>query len=198
VYSNTIEDVKPSHQPSTKPAQQIFPSAHQSYATNPPTTTTTAPYMRESLQPHGQTPYPAAYNAYSSTTPTQNLSYTPSAGYPTMKYEQGGNLEAPLLEAFATQASQLPATNHSATQYAPNNASSSWQQYTSAMVGNLEMQDCYSATALIQMQGSREIGDTPQAAIAVTTEMGGGHLVAGQVSGMEGQWPLIFDVTQGS
>lgn len=71
------------------------------------------------------------------------------------------------------------------------------------MVGSLEMQDCYSASALMQLQGS---GEAAHQDIAVTASMEaahlGGHLrgnvIVSGAGNMEGQWPLImFDGNQG-
>lgn len=157
------------------------------------------------------------------------------------------SVEAPLLAAFAAQASQVPAAwpvrsnaptntgtlnsttgngvgvnggmgvngNASGANGNPQSGSQSWQLWTSTMAGNLEPQDCYSASALMQL-GGREMGggsgDGGGGGGAEMAQMGGGVMggVMGGVqqqqggvmgdsgSGTGGAWPLnIFDIGSG-
>lgn len=124
----------------------------------------------ESAITHQQTPYPPAtqYSAYTDSTPsnTTNISYTPTTTHhhSSFSYSTGTNesVEAPLLAAFANQASQAAAQSweRPSSQRASNagimnsnHGSQSWQQWTSTVAGNLEPQDCYSASALMQLGG---------------------------------------------
>lgn len=91
-----------------------------------------------------------------------------------------------------------------------NSGSQAWQQWTTTMTGNtsqLEPQDCYSASALMQL-GGREMGNgtadnSQSTAGMVDLNVGVGtehnHL-GGQVNGAMGvEWPLnIFSMGQGS
>jgi hypothetical protein len=69
------------------------------------------------------------------------------------------------------------------------------------MTNNLEPHDWGSASALMQLQGGRELnGDLSQTTdLAASTSMGGGQL-GSQVTGTMGMtWPLnIFDIAQGN
>lgn len=174
--------------PSFSPPQQNYPSD----PANPP------PYVPDT-QIHQQTPYPAAtqYSAYPESAPSQNLGYAPSSAYPTYPPATSNENNTPLLPSFTPNASHP--YNHHQQNLQP---SSSWQQYTMTMTNNLEPHDWGSASALIQLQGGRDMnGDAQQqaAALAVSSGMDGGHL-GGQVSGAMGMtWPLnIFDIGQSS
>lgn len=174
--------------PPRLPPPPIFTSSQQSY-----TVPTTSPnsYIPESRQTHRQDSYPPVtqYRTYTDTTPTQALGYTPSTTYPTYpqltaKFETNDNLAAPL----TSYSPQRPVSDSSNTSHYPGQqptASSSWQQYTTAMVGNLELQDCYSASALMQLQGAAQQQQQQNTEVAVSAQ--------------EAQWPLImFDVNQGT
>ena len=150
------------------------------------------------------------------------------------------SVEAPLLAAFAAQASQVPAAwpvrsnappnsatgngvnvnggmgvgvngNTSGANGNPHSGSQSWQLWTSTMAGNLEPQDCYSASALMQL-GGREMGggsgDGGGGGGAEMAQMGGGVMGGGQQqqsgmmgdasTGTGGAWPLnVFDIGSG-
>lgn len=152
------------------------------------------------------------------------------------------SVEAPLLAAFAAQASQVPAAwsvrsnappntgtlnsstgngagvnggmgvgvngSSSGTNVNPHSGSQSWQLWTSTMAGNLEPQDCYSASALMQL-GGREMGggSGDGGGGAEMSQMGGGVMGGQQQqggvmgdggSGTGGAWPLnIFDIGSG-
>lgn len=151
------------------------------------------------------------------------------------------SVEAPLLAAFAAQASQVPAAwpvrsnapantgtltsatgngvganggmgvngNASGANINPHSGSQSWQLWTSTMAGNLEPQDCYSASALMQLGGREMAGSTTDGGGgSEMAQMGGGVGVSGQQQqgGMMGDtgtatggaWPLnIFDIGSG-
>jgi hypothetical protein len=120
-------------------------------------------------------------------------------------------VEAPLLEAFAAQASQVVPNNwvrppsHNA-----QSGANAWQEWTNAMAGKLEPQDCYSANAvgaLIALGGGNQ-GQTDTSA-APMADMSGAQTTtidaqAGMSSNMNGgmagvTWPLVvFDIGQGS
>lgn len=137
----------------------------------------------ENSAAHQQTPYPAAtqYPAYSNGTPSNasNISYTPSPAHhhSSFSYPATNNesVEAPLLTAFANQASQVAAQDWQRPQsqqlsnsgLMSNHGSQSWQQWTSTVANNLEPQDCYSASALMQL-GGRDIDNGP-------TQVGAAH-----------------------
>ena len=149
------------------------------------------------------------------------------------------SVEAPLLAAFAAQASQVPAAwpvrsnapantgtlnsatgngvgvnggmgvngNASGANGNPHSGSQSWQLWTSTMAGNLEPQDCYSASALMQL-GGREMGggSGDGGGGAEMAQMGGGVMGGVQQqqgmgdsgAGTGGAWPLnIFDIGSG-
>src|SRR6202035_3376963 len=79
-----------------------------------------------------------------------------------------------------------------------NSGSQSWQQWTSTMAaGNLESQDRYSASALMQLGGrDLSVPDTPAPLADLTGGPGGGVMGGGEVHPTGGiAWPLnIFDI----
>jgi len=115
-----------------------------------------------------------------------------------------------MLVAFAAQASQAHSGQDQSPWRASANSMSSgsqaWQQWTSTMAGNLEPQDCYSASALMQL-GGRDLADGSSGGSGQTlnTQVGVGvgqleHNVGhlGASGGMGVTWPLnIFDIGQG-
>ncbi len=172
-----------------------------------------------------QTPYPPAtqYSTYPENSPSSTIAYTPqdnTHGY--SSYRTSDSAEAPLLAAFAAQASQVQAqdSNNNWQRTSPhlaNSGSLAWQQWTSTMTSTLEPQDCYSASALMQ-RGGRDLydgqqGPNSQASAALSQMAANGQNVASmdqtvghigahlgnQVPASIGQsWPLnIFDIGQG-
>jgi hypothetical protein len=215
--NETVGDTKPSAQapPPTTAYTTSTATPGYSYSNNPPTsgTNNSSSYIPPDNAPlHDSTPYPAAtqYSTYPDSAPS--IAYTPSQPPNTYTaYPSGSDpVEAPLLAAFAAQASQVHA-NQSPPQWRAssnlmNSTSQSWQQWTSTMAGNLEPQDCYSANALMQL-GARELPDGTSGANVQTGDaqagvgVGVGQLDHGHLSvsvGMGGTWPLnIFDVGAG-
>jgi hypothetical protein len=211
-----MEDTKPPAQASAPAMTYGTTNASQaySYSNSPPTneTNNSSSYISSDNAPlHDSTPYPAATQYSTYPDPAPSIAYTPSqppSSYTT--YPSGTDaVEAPLLAAFAAQASQVHASQSPSQWRTPSNSmnttSQSWQQWTSTVAGNLEPQDCYSANALMQL-GGRELADgssgtNSQAADAQAGVGGGiGHLDHGQMApvGMGGTWPLnIFDIGQG-
>jgi hypothetical protein len=193
-------------------------------ATNATPASSTSYITNEAQMAHTQTPYPAAtqYSTYGETPPS-TIAYTPQdtasyAAYPS----NSETVEAPLLAAFAAQASQVQAQNQGSNwQRSPHLATSgslAWQQWTNTMAGTLEPQDCYSASALMQL-GGRELGEGQVApnsqasaalnAMTINSQNGVGHPVnmeqnVGNIGGPLGSqvsggvtWPLnIFDIGQ--
>ncbi|RFU32708.1 hypothetical protein B7463_g3610, partial [Scytalidium lignicola] len=155
-----------------------------------------------------QTPYPAAtqYSAYpDSNSNSSALTYSSQENHGFTNYPANDSVEAPLLAAFAAQASQVAPNNW---QRPHNPASHAWQQWTSTMAGNLEPQDCYSANALMQL-GGRDLGNTENSGqtTAPITDMAvtqvsqpnvmpdQSHMAASNSSTMGAAWPLnIFDI----
>lgn len=162
---------------------------------------------------HQQTPYPVATQYSTYPEPAASLAYTPQetshaySNYPTTS----DSVEAPLLAAFAAQASQVQASNtwHRSPN-ATNSNQASWQQWTNTLAGNLEPQDCFSASALVQLGGrvlAESNGSTGQGSGmgdmnshtpgVVNVEHAVSHLGA-QANGMAPAWPLnIFDIGHG-
>jgi Fungal specific transcription factor domain len=163
---------------------------------------------------HTQTPYPAAtqYSSYPDPTVNTTLSYTSQENhaYPNFSGNSSDPVEAPLLAAFAAQASQVapnwtrpaPSQSHNPV---VNSSSQSWQQWTSTMTGNLEPQDRYSASALMQL-GGRDLGVPDVAGSSSSiTDLGTQTSMAQDASTNMSSaspgiaWPLnIFDIGHGS
>ncbi|KAI9742897.1 MAG: hypothetical protein M1818_003626 [Claussenomyces sp. TS43310] len=166
---------------------------------------------------HQQTPYPAAtqYSSYPDPQPSTNaLQYPQSESHSFSAYPStaADSVEAPLLAAFATQASQV-AQQQNSWQRPPshngtaNPGSQSWQQWTSTMAGNLEPQDRYSASALMQLGGrDLTVGDNTGSSAPIA-DMAGAQMVSmgvtstpagGETMNTGGvTWPLnIFDLGQ--
>lgn len=163
----------------------------------------------ESQMSHQQTPYPAAtqYSPYLETAPNSSESayaQQENQNYAGYSAPTTDSVEAPLIAALAAQASQAtpspwPHRNSIQANTAPTQA---WQHWTSTITGNLEPQECYSASALMQL-GGRDMnnGDATQLNTSMGEVQNGvvggqGHL-GGQVSGaIPGAiWPLnIFDI----
>lgn len=191
-------------------------------------TSATTFISQENNIPH-QTPYPAAtqYSSYTEHSPTPaNPPFPAPAHHSSFSYPSGTNesSEAPLLAAFASQASQVPhAHTHTPDWQRPPsshrhqstpNSSQSWQQWTSAVTGNLEPQDCYSANALMQLGGrdldAHQVGNMSivNTSSAPMTDMSGAHAAVMAVAHLQGDggmtgnggiaWPLnIFDIPGG-
>lgn len=165
---------------------------------------------------HQQTPYPAAtqYSAY-----PEPPSSSHGINYPNQEtssfsgYHHGSTSDAvaaPLLEAFAAQASQVVPNNWPRPPSHGNNVhngANAWQEWTNTMAGKLEPQDMgYSGDAvgaLIALGGGNQnqadanatpMADMNTAAQAATmVEQNGMHN-----GGMPGvTWPLVvFDIGQ--
>jgi hypothetical protein len=182
----------------------------------------TSGYMpSESQMTHQQTPYPAATQYSNYPDPTVNnsgLDYSPQDSHTYNAYPSvtTDSVEAPLLAAFAAQAaSQNSSSSSQWGSHRPvsqpqthNSGSQSWQQWTSTMAaGNLEPQDRYSASALMQL-GGRDLNlpDTAAPLADMTGGPGSGVMGGGEgsMSGVHPSsgiaWPLnIFDIgTAGS
>jgi hypothetical protein len=171
----------------------------------------------ENQIPHQQTPYPAAtqYSNYPDPTVNNNgLTYSAQGPhtYPAYPAASTDSVEAPLLAAFAAQAASQGAANTwprpvSQSQHIINSGSQAWQQWTSAMAGgNLEPQDRYSATALMQL-GGRDL--TVPDAVSTTAPMADMTGAQAAVMGQDAAslthantgitWPLnIFDMGHGA
>jgi hypothetical protein len=216
-YANAVEDVKPlKRQSISHPTQINFPVATQNLPYNNTAVANgesapSAYIPAESQLAHQQTPYPAAtqYSTYPDAgTNSSNLAYTTHdnfSAYPATT----DSVEAPLLAAFAAQASQVPPVWRPAPGSTPmNSGSQAWHQWTTTMAGNagqLEPQDCYSANALMQL-GGRDMGnggaDNPQANVGMGLGVSAGtdhnHL-NGSVNNMGVEWPLsLFGMGPGS
>ncbi|OBT72162.1 hypothetical protein VF21_08764 [Pseudogymnoascus sp. 05NY08] len=239
--STTSTTATPTHpNPNTypQPSPSNFPSQFPDNAHGSPTATNA--YLTPDQQglAHQSTPYPAATQYYPDPPASSGVPYQPQEhGY---AYTPGmsDSVEAPLLAAFAAQASQVPAAwpvrsnappntgtgngvggmgvngNATGANGNPHSGSQSWQLWTSTMAGNLEPQDCYSASALMQL-GGREMGGGGSGdgggggGGAEMAHMGGGVMGGAQQQqgGMMGDsggattggaWPLnIFDIGSG-
>jgi len=189
--SYSLEETKPIRQQSVQtgyPPQPVYPT-NQTVNSNQ--------YTPNPVQSHQSTPYPAAtqYSPYPEAVQAQNLAYSPSASYPTYSTTQNESIEAPLGGAY--QGAQghrgLPQTSptnayHQSTSIPANLA---WQQYATNMGGVLEPQDCYSASALMQLQGGRaEVGSE---GLHQGVHQGDltGHLNGQVTEELSGQWPMI-------
>ncbi|KAF4637472.1 hypothetical protein G7Y89_g617 [Cudoniella acicularis] len=152
---------------------------------------------------HQPTPYPQAtqYQSYSDTVPnSSSIAYTPQqtpfSNYPTST----GTADAPLLAALAAQGSQMSPDTWRRDSHNPTSGSQAWQQWT-AMAGNLEPQDCYSANALMDLQQARGVahGNGVPIPQGITANSGDAmdHLAGEQVNGI-GVWPQnIFGMGHG-
>jgi hypothetical protein len=168
----------------------------------------------EGQMTHQPTPYPSATQYPSYPDPSVNnsgLNYSPQDSHSYNNYApvSTDSVEAPLLAAFAAQAASQGASNNWGARPAsqPQHGSQSWQLWTSTMAaGNLEPQDRYSASALMQL-GGRELS-VPDAVgtSAPMADMGSSNTVMGQDSNSMGAvhpsggvaWPLnIFDIAPG-
>jgi hypothetical protein len=166
---------------------------------------------------HQQTAYPTdtQYENYPDPTVTNNsLTYSAADPHAYLPYPTAptDSVDAPLLAAFAAQAASQDAANNwprpisqsqSQDSLINSGPQSSWQQWTSAMAGeNLEPQDRYSASALMQLGGrdltvTDAVGTTApwadmtgaQAAVVGQDATSMTHANAGM------RWPLnIFDM----
>ncbi|KAI9648203.1 hypothetical protein NHQ30_002835 [Ciborinia camelliae] len=211
--NNAQEEVRPSDQNPNTNANNGYPVAPQNYNYNEaPSGSGSAPAASytpsEGQMTHQQTPYPAAtqYSPYLEAAPnTSDLTYAQQenqnyAGYSAPSTE---SVEAPLIAALAAQASQVaPSTWHRPSIQVNTAPTQAWQHWTSTITGNLEPQECYSASALMQL-GGRDMssGDTTQLNTSMGEVQNGsvgeqGHL-GGQVSGAipGATWPLnLFDI----
>jgi hypothetical protein len=202
-YVNTIEDQKPPPSRKTPSQNKQFTSPPQNYAydsnataghANPNTSYTQA----ENQLSHHTTSYPTATQYYSEAPSNPSaITYTPQDTY--TSYPTSTDVEAPLLAAFATQASQVsPNSWHRSPTHQPFSASA-WQQWTSTMTGNfgpgLEPQEqLYSASALMQLGGRDAHTSTSLAEMTAnaTGLLDQGHF--GQSANMHAQWPnLLFE-----
>jgi len=183
--SYSLEESKPIRQ---QPAQAGYPQPV--YSTNQPVNP--SQYVANPVQSHQQTPYPAAtqYNSYPDAVPGHDLTYSPSATYPTYSTSQNETVEAPLGGPY-----QGAQAHHGLSQTSPTNAyhqptnntaNLAWQQYASNMGGLLEPQDCYSASALMQLQGGR--GEVSGEGVHQDLT---GHLNGQVTEELSGQWPMI-------
>jgi hypothetical protein len=220
-YIKTGEGTKsPARRPSTNSAN-AYSSNTQSYTYDSNAAANGNTAASSYLPPDGQmthqpTPYPAAtqYPGYAdNSSGSSTIAYTPQdthsyTNYPTSTTDP---VEAPLLAAFAAQAAQTQPSTWRAQPHNvnPHSGSQAWQQWTSTVAGNLEPQDCYSASALMQL-GGREgngNGNIPQpgtslgemtSSQAVTMEQNVGHLGGQMTGGIGMSWPLnIFDLGHG-
>lgn len=125
--------------------------------------------------PHQQTPYPQAtqYPTYSEPASTSNIAYAPQETHPYPPYSAPDPHPTPLLTDFAPQESwqrrdiQMPST------------SQAWHQWAHTMTHSIDLQDSYSANALMQLGASASV-PTPQETMD------------------QAQWPLnIFDIGVG-
>jgi hypothetical protein len=163
---------------------------------------------------HTQTPYPAAtqYSSYPDPTVNTTLNYTPQDNHAFSGYAGSGSepVDAPLLAAFAAQASQVSSPNWTrppssqAHSTVINSSSQSWQLWTSTMTGNLEPQDRYSANALMQLGGRdlgvSDVGGTGSSIPDLSTQTSIAQDVGGNMSAVSSgtAWPLIvFDIGHG-
>jgi len=167
---------------------------------------------------HQSTPYPAATQYYPDPPAASATQYSAPETHSYSAYPPAlpDSVEAPLLAAFAAQASQVaPSSWRSSAAAAASvsasahsaSGSQSWQAWTSTMAGNLEPQDCYSASALMQLGGRDLAGqDAPELAALQQGHQqvlvhGQGGEMGGVAAGVAGvAWPLnIFDLgTAGS
>ncbi|OBT65035.1 hypothetical protein VE03_05256 [Pseudogymnoascus sp. 23342-1-I1] len=220
-----------------QPSPSNFPTQFPDNSHGSPTTSNAYLTPEQQGLAHQSTPYPAATQYYPDPPASSGVPYPPQEHSYTYTPGMSDSVEAPLLAAFAAQASQVPAAwpvrsnappntetlnsstgnggmgvngNASGTNGNPHSGSQSWQLWTSTMAGNLEPQDCYSASALMQL-GGREMGggSGDGGGGAEMAQMGGGVMGGQQQqqqggvmgdggSGTGGAWPLnIFDIGNG-
>ena len=185
--SYALEEPKPIRQQS---AQAVYPP-QPVYPTTQPLNSNQ--YVPTAIQSHQQTPYPPAtqYSPYPEEVPAQNLDYTPSATYPAYSTSQNDSVEAPLGVTYqgAQAHHPLPQTTPTNTYHQSTSipANFAWQQYASNMGGVPEPQDCYSASALMQLQGGR--GEVSNEGLHQGDLSG--HLNGQVGEEISGQWPMI-------
>lgn len=218
--NNTQEEVSSSEQNPITNMNDGYALTAQNYNYNEPTSANgNAPAPNyppsEGQMSHQQTPYPAAtqYSPYlESATNTSDLAYAQPENHNYGGYSAPttDSVEAPLIAALAAQASQVaPNTWHRNSIQGNAAPTQAWQHWTSTVTaGNLEPQDCYSASALIQLGGggrdmSNVNGDATQLnGVMGDVQNGGGGVVeqghlGGQVEGATAgaTWPLnLFDI----
>lgn len=214
------EDSKPTIRSSVSNSSNSFTNQSYNFAdstggTNGNGTNPSAYLPGDSALAHQQTPYPTATQYSTYPDPTSNsgtLTYNSQethnfTNYPTSTADPA---EAPLLAEFAAQASQVAPTTWARPQtHSAGSASRSqaWQQWTATMAGNLEPQDCYSASALMQL-GGRDGGQSNDISTTQTNVLGGdlsngnltgvmnSHIGSQTTSALGVTWPLnIFDIS---
>jgi hypothetical protein len=198
---------------STSPPQQALPASTSTYSKTPIYTfdstatsnvagTSVPSYISADGLPHQQTPYPQAtqYPTYSDPGPSSSLNYTPQEAHTYTPFTASEPHDAPLLAAFATQASQVASDWQRRDSQIPNSSSQAWHQWTNTMTNSLEPQECYSANALMQLGGNTTTAEASQTSAALAHEMAttsAGVLEQSQLAGHV-QWPLnLFDIGQG-
>ncbi len=190
-----------------------------SYVDTPPSSGHPAPNQNYpsggSQLAHQHTPYPAATQYSSYPDPTPLLAYTPQDHPHTYNtYASGSNTpDGALLAALPTQASPAQVSAATGWRRPPptNSGPNPWQQWAHTIAGNLEPEDSYSASALIQLGRDGPANGLPSASASMSptglsTQGGlmehavvhnGGHLPGQGNGGVPMTWPLnIFDINQ--
>ncbi|CAD6442322.1 1372462d-66d2-49c4-9ec7-ec9edaf1685d [Sclerotinia trifoliorum] len=214
VSANTSqEDMRPTEQSSNTNGNNAYAVTAQNYNyTEPASASGSAPApsypSTEGQMSHQQTPYPVAtqYSPYlESASNTSDLAYAQpeNQSYSSYSAPTTDSVEAPLIAALAAQASQVPPNTWHRNSIQVNTApTQAWQHWTSTITGNLEPQECYSASALMQLGGrdmnagdatqlNPSIGEVPNGGVGEPGHLGG--QVSGAIAGAT--WPLnLFDI----
>ncbi|PVH87083.1 hypothetical protein DL98DRAFT_480037 [Cadophora sp. DSE1049] len=144
--------------------------------------------------PHHTTPYPAAtvYSTYAETPST--IAYTPHENSHAFANYPPGNTEAPLLGSFQMPPTQLQQNNQWQRSMPTNPpGAQAWQQWANS-IGQVEPQDRYSASALIQL-GARDSAAAVNSAQTTMPDINGLQPVIGfdpqmgHLNGVINAWP---------
>jgi hypothetical protein len=179
-YAHAVEDTRRPKRPSiSHPAQINFSTQGFTYNGSAVATGDSASSTYIRAETHQRRRYPTATQyptTPESATNSSNLTYAAQDNFSTDSVSID-NVEAPLVTAFAAQASQVsPAWRPGPGSAQMNFGLQAWHQWTSIMTGNtgqLEPQDCYSANALMQPHGrdmGNETADNSQGLIAVESD----------------------------
>jgi hypothetical protein len=197
--SPSQQSVPPSTSPYSKPSTYSF---NNSVTPNVNGASVPAYNAADGHLPHQQTPYPQAtqYQNYAEPAASSNLTYTPQGNHSYTPFSASETHEAPLLAAFAAQASQItPDTWQRRESQIPSSSSQAWHQWANTMTHVLDPQENYSANALMQL-GAGDMntanGNVAQTSSALSHEMAtssAGVMDQGQLAGHV-QWPWIFDI----
>jgi hypothetical protein len=205
-------DTKPRRQSISHANHTSFNASSQNYNYNNESATNGDPtpsnYIPVDSLDHQQTPYPAAtqYPNYTDPATNASIAYTPNENYSAYPATSDA-VDAPLLAAFATQASQVAPNSWRAPSVSlpTNTASNAWHQWTMEAT-NPGSEDYHISNALMQLGGREMRGDhtalhssSSLTDLNVPAGMDQGHIDGPLNGGIGAQWPMnIFNIGSGN